>query len=247
MVVGTAPARAPRAGAFARLAPLTPPRAPTRASRVALRDPRVHAVTEPSVHAAKSTSSEASSLPEEEARDFALQADELEHLRPLRDAILAAGGDLAAKSAAVDADPRVASFVAAAGPVARILPNISFEDAYLIKCVVAAGQEAVLVPKSEDPLHVANALAPLCSTLRHVENFYDMLGGVVGYQFAAVELVHEAFGGPPATVAGGLTSDASADASPDATAETSMHVPVGPDLREGGGEYARQAAAWGLE
>ena len=232
--VGTAPARAPRAGAFARLAPLTPPRAPTRASRVALRDPRVHAVTEPSVHAAKSTSSEASSLPEEEARDFALQADELEHLRPLRDAILAAGGDLAAKSAAVDADPRVASFVAAAGPVARILPNISFEDAYLIKCVVAAGQEAVLVPKSEDPLHVANALAPLCSTLRHVENFYDMLGGVVGYQFAAVELVHEAFGGPPATVAGGLTSDAPADASPDATAETSMHVPVGPDLREGG-------------
>ena len=245
--VGTAPARAPRAGAFARLAPLTPPRAPTRASRVALRDPRVHAVTEPSVHAAKSTSSEASSLPEEEARDFALQADELEHLRPLRDAILAAGGDLAAKSAAVDADPRVARFVAAAGPVARILPNISFEDAYLIKCVVAAGQEAVLVPESEDPLHVANALAPLCSTLRHVENFYDMLGGVVGYQFAAVELVHEAFGGPPATVAGGLTSDASADASPGATAETSMHVPVGPDLREGGGEYARQAAAWGLE
>ena len=49
-----------------------------------------------------------------------------------------------------------------------------------MKCVVAVGQEAVLESRaSDDPIHVSNALRALCATLKHVESFYDMLGGVV--------------------------------------------------------------------
>ena len=153
----------------------------------------------------------------------------------------------------MDADPTVRAFVAAKGPVARALSNIDAEDAYLLRCVVACGQaDAALRLDSDDPVHVANAVKPLCATMRNVERFYDMIGGVVGYQFAALELVHEAFGGPPATVSealGQMDSDAassstassstasSSTASPGSPSSSSfaptceMHAPVGPDLR----------------
>ena len=38
-----------------------------------------------------------------------------------------------------------------------------------------------------------------------------MLGGLVGYQFAALELIHEAHGGPPATTADDLQTAARTD------------------------------------
>ena len=203
----------------------------------------------------------------ERLEDFESQSLELERLRPLRDALLRANGDLAAKDAVVSADPAVVRFMRANGPVARVLSNIATEDAYLVKCVVAVGQGEVLVPDSGDPVHVANALLPLCSVLRNVESFYDMLGGVVGYQFTALELIHQAFGGPAAMTAGALeaTHEASGpvDTRPTINGTVSsrrrgketgreretlqMHVPPGPDLREGGGEYARLAASWGLQ
>ena len=204
------------------------------------------------------------------AEDFELQRAELARLRPLRDAMLRAGSDLGAKDKVLASDPRVAAFLDARGPVARVLSNVGSEEAYLVKCVVAVGQEAVLESRaSDDPIHVSNALRALCATLKHVESFYDMLGGVVGYQFAALELIHEAHGGPPATTASDLQTDARTD-SDDGAGETrdakdsrregepfsetavtptptvDMHVPPGPDLREGGGEYARLAASWGL-
>ena len=205
------------------------------------------------------------------AEDFELQRAELARLRPLRDAMLRAGSDLGAKDEVLASDPRVAAFLDARGPVARVLSNVGFEEAYLVKCMVAVGQEAVLESRaSDDPIHVSNALRALCATLKHVESFYDMLGGVVGYQFAALELIHEAHGGPPATTAsdlqpetrtGGDDRGPGEDARPGTprregepfsemavtpTPTVDMHVPPGPDLREGGGEYARLAASWGL-
>ena len=203
------------------------------------------------------------------ARRIRAQRAELARLRPLRDAMLRAGSDLGAKDKVLASDPRVAAFLDARGPVARVLSNVGSEEAYLVKCVVAVGQEAVLESRaSDDPIHVSNALRALCATLKHVESFYDMLGGVVGYQFAALELIHEAHGGPPATTADDLQTGARTDFD-DGAGETArensrregepfsetavtptptvdMHVPPGPDLREGGGEYARLAASWGL-
>jgi hypothetical protein len=154
------------------------------------------------------------------AEDFELQRAELARLRPLRDAMLRAGSDLGAKDKVLASDPRVAAFLDARGPVARVLSNVGSEEAYLVKCVVAVGQEAVLESRaSDDPIHVSNALRALCATLKHVESFYDMLGGVVGYQFAALELIHEAHGGPPATTASDLQTDARTD-SDDGAGET---------------------------
>jgi len=208
------------------------------------------------------------------AEEFGLQAAELAHLRPLRDALLAAHDDLARKQSVVDADARVVAFVAGGGPVARVLTNIDTEDAFLLKCVVAVGQAHILDVASQDPITVANALAPLVRTMRHVDVFYDMLGGVVGYQLTALELIHEQYGGPPpAPIAprhgpDHPAADACGDAADDANYETDaqgnrglastclrmdtdarvrMHVPVGPDLRENAGAFAARAAAWGLE
>ena len=261
----------------------------------------------------------------DEEDHFSLQRAELERLAPLRAALLAAGNDLAKKRAVVDADARVAAFLAddANDAIARVLSNIDSgassliklvtapterhslrtfpaaslrpgslafnpdtprrlstppdafqlrttrpsEDAYLVKCVVAAGQERVLAPPSSDPVQIANALRPLVKTLRAVETFYDVLGGVIGYQFAALELIHEQFGGPPPSVleASGAgekkllieeerrptsstsTGSAALETRARACLNETLHVPVGPDLRDGGGEFAARAAAWGLE
>ena len=56
--------------------------------------------------------------------DFELQRAELARLRPLRDAMLRAGSDLASKEKVIASDPRVAAFLDARGPVARVLPNM---------------------------------------------------------------------------------------------------------------------------
>jgi hypothetical protein len=218
----------------------------------AVREPASATPVEPSEPAGDAGASHEGQARGEE---FELQRVELARLRPLRDAMLRAGSDLASKEKVIASDPRVAAFLDARGPVARVLPNMGSEEAYLVKCVVAIGQEAVLDSRaSDDPIHVSNALRALCATLKHVEAFYDMLGGLVGYQFAALELIHEAFGGPPAATSRDLGADAKsalAGSQTQTVSETTpvtvdMHVPPGPDLREGGGEYARLAASWGL-
>ena len=56
--------------------------------------------------------------------------------------MLRAGSDLGAKDKVLASDPRVAAFLDARGPVARVLSNVGSEEAYLVKCVVAVGQEA---------------------------------------------------------------------------------------------------------
>ena len=229
--------------------------APARLPPRPLRAVREAASAEPVQPSEPAEEGDASREGRARLEDFELQRAELARLRPLRDAMLRAGSDFGAKEKVIASDPRVAAFVDARGPVARALPNMGSEEAYLVKCVVAVGQEAVLERReSDDPIHVSNALRALCATLKRVEAFYDMLGGLVGYQFAALELIHEAFGGPPATTSRDLGADADetrAAVPKRATvaAETpavDMHVPPGPDLREGGGEYARLAASWGL-
>jgi hypothetical protein len=89
----------------------------------------------------------------------------------------------------------------------------------------------------------------------------------VGYQLTALELIHEQFGGPPPSATNstptpvdveeqekqeklekeGTTTTTNADADAGDANDMHMHVPVGPDLRENGGAFAAQAAAWGIE
>ncbi len=216
------------------------PIAPARASAA---EPSSASVPEPAVPGVYATS-------EENGAHFKSQRSELKRLAPLREALLRCDGDLKMKTEVVDADPTVRAFVASNGPVARVLSNIGSEDSYLLKCAVAAGQVHVLENVStQDPMTIANVIRPLVNTLRNVETFYDMLGGVVGYQFAALELIHEKFGGPPPSFMSAVATDGDEEKAPGrAVTETiDMHRPVGPDLREDGGAFAARAAMWGLE
>ena len=93
---------------------------------------------------------------------------------------------------------------------------------------------------------IANVIRPLVQTLRNVETFYDMLGGVVGYQFAALELIHEQFGGPAPSFMSAVATDGDEVKAPRAVTETiDMHRPVGPDLREELRSLSARAAAVG--
>ena len=163
---------------------------PITPARASAAEPSSASVPEPAVPGVYATS-------EENDAHFKSQRSELERLAPLREALLRCDGDLKMKTEVVDADPTVRAFVASNGPVARVLSNIGSEDSYLLKSPSPPGQVHVLENVStQDPMTIANVIRPLVQTLRNVETFYDMLGGVVGYQFAALELIHEQFGRP---------------------------------------------------
>jgi len=105
--------------------------------------------------------------------DFAHQAAELHHVMPLRDALLAAR-ELAGKEAVLAADPRVVAFVGAGGAVARALPDMAREDAFLIKAVVAIGQAGPNTGQLDHPFPqlpavtaVGSSLTPLLITPLH--------------------------------------------------------------------------------
>jgi hypothetical protein len=106
---------------------------------------------------------------------------------------------------------------------------------------------------------VRPALAKLVEMLARLEKFYDSIGGIVGYQLAALELIRaseereESIEKMESSLGGDsdehLSEIAVWDGSellPDETAETNYHMPVGPDLAADPG-FAQQAAAWGLE
>ncbi|GER44856.1 UDP-glucose pyrophosphorylase 3 [Striga asiatica] len=150
---------------------------------------------------------------------------EISRLRRLREA-LACCQTLAEKSRAIDSDSRVESFVRLRGND-FVVGSLSEHDMYLLKCVVAAGQEHVLGEfgrgldggelevgrgsikstlyalaemidnwdghgggrrkglKDED----RKALRSLLKMLGDVEEFYDCIGGIIGYQMKVLELL----------------------------------------------------------
>ena len=211
--------------------------------RASAAEPSSASVPEPAVPGVYATS-------EENGAHFKSQRSELKRLAPLREALLRCDGDLKMKTEVVDADPTVRAFVAVqrAGRQGALQHRLG---GFLPPQVaVAAGQVHVLENVStQDPMTIANVIRPLVNTLRNVETFYDMLGGVVGYQFAALELIHEKFGGPPPSFMSAVATDGDEEKAPGrAVTETiDMHRPVGPDLREDGGAFAARAAMWGLE
>ncbi|CAA0831342.1 UDP-glucose pyrophosphorylase 3 [Striga hermonthica] len=150
---------------------------------------------------------------------------EISRLRRLREA-LPCCQTLAEKSRAIDSDSRVESFVRLRGND-FVGESLSEHDMYLLKCVVAAGQEHVLGEfgigldgverevgrgsikstlyalaemidnwdghgggrrkglKDED----RKALRSLLKMLGDVEEFYDCIGGIIGYQMKVFELL----------------------------------------------------------
>ncbi|KAL0382150.1 UNVERIFIED_CONTAM: UTP--glucose-1-phosphate uridylyltransferase 3, chloroplastic [Sesamum calycinum] len=201
---------------------------------------------------------------------------EIARLRGLREA-LASCGTLVEKLRTIDSDSRVKSFF-------KLWRNdfggvsLSDCDLYLLKCVVAAGQEHVL---GEFGVELANgeieigrsyiknalyalaemieswdvdggsrghglkdeekaALKSLLKMLGEVEQFYDCIGGIIGYQATVLELLAQ-------STNEGQTINWSEQANMLLKCQfVEIHPPSVLDLSEDI-EYASQAALWGIE
>ncbi|XP_011084881.1 UTP--glucose-1-phosphate uridylyltransferase 3, chloroplastic isoform X2 [Sesamum indicum] len=201
---------------------------------------------------------------------------EIARLRALREA-LASCGTLVEKLRTIDSDSRVKSFFKSwrndFGGV-----SLSDCDLYLLKCVVAAGQEHVL---GEFGAELANgeieigrsyiknalyalaemieswdvdggsrghglkdeekaALKSLLKMLGELEQFYDCIGGIIGYQATVLELLAQ-------STHEGQTINWSEQAGMLLKCQfVEIHSPSVLDLSEDI-EYASQAALWGIE
>lgn len=166
--------------------------------------------------------------------------------------------------------------------VSRVFESIGLNDyeIFLLKCVVAVGQEHVLgeFPEVVGSLSERGALKSafyslvemiegldgnsgdkgsghdgfsseeikalrgLLKTLGEMEKFYNCIGGIVGYQIVALELLEKS-----ATYAGEITNfPPHSNVRLTETQFLEIHPPRVLDLSEDA-EYASQAALWGLE
>ncbi|XP_010257085.1 PREDICTED: UTP--glucose-1-phosphate uridylyltransferase 3, chloroplastic isoform X2 [Nelumbo nucifera] len=211
--------------------------------------------------------------------------DEIARLQSLLSR-LSSSKNLKDKIRVLDCDSRVRQlFSARKIGFSRVVTSLNLDiyDLFLLKCLVAAGQEHVLysefdsfdtkyefhrsslksalymlvemienldannvgkVIKKKDAKDGKNrVLAPLkklLRTLREIEQFYDCIGGIIGYQVMVLELIS-----PSTSERHTLNWSHHLD-------ETmkcqflEIHVPKGLDLAQNT-EYASQAALWGIE
>ncbi|KAI5055644.1 hypothetical protein GOP47_0029165 [Adiantum capillus-veneris] len=167
------------------------------------------------------------------------------------------------------------------------LETASDYEVYLLKCLVAAGQEHVLhapsqwlnqlenAPQNDLDLQVdlgmngslkrdhhlerrnlkagssqttsngvgamGSMLKGLIQTLHRIELFYNSIGGIIGYQATALELIKRTASEEASHKSRQLNGTSHFDKS----TTTRFAAPVGPDLARDK-DYALQAAAWGL-
>ncbi|WVZ07802.1 hypothetical protein V8G54_021148 [Vigna mungo] len=210
---------------------------------------------------------------------------EIARLAALRDRI-AACATLVEKLRVLNADSRVKRFFSSGRGLARVLASLrlSSDQLFLLKCVVAAGQEHVLCLDGTESLESAAAAASTASavksalyaiaemienlnsfdgnggvgsgmalgdyeiielnklleTLAEIDQFYDCIGGIIGYQITVLELIvqksferqsmkwsHQMHEAKECQILG-------------------INAPNGHNLSEDT-EYASQAALWGIE
>ncbi|KAK6145538.1 hypothetical protein DH2020_022358 [Rehmannia glutinosa] len=209
------------------------------------------------------------------APDFGFQ-EEIARLKGLRET-LARCGTLVEKSRTIDSDSRVKSFFKSRGNDFAG-ESLSEYDMYLLKCVVAAGQEhalgefgrvlengelemgrssiknalyalAEMIESWDVNGGVRNeglkdeesaALRSLLKMLGEVEQFYDCIGGIIGYQMKVLELLAQ-------STHEGQTINWSQQTNKLLKCQfVEIHPPSVLDLSEDT-EYASQAALWGIE
>ncbi|KAL6977499.1 UTP--glucose-1-phosphate uridylyltransferase 3, chloroplastic [Sarracenia purpurea var. burkii] len=208
---------------------------------------------------------------------------EIARLRVLR-SNLSGSKSLNDKLRAIDVDSRVKRFFSTQrNGVSRALGALDLDDyeLFLLKCVVAAGQEKVLgsIPlfeadfdsargllkgafyslaemiekwevgggevlghEVEEKLkgEEAGALRTLLKTLGEMEKFYNCIGGIIGYQIVALELLAQ-------STYEGQTINRSHHFNESMKCQfMEIHPPNVLDLSQNT-EYASQAALWGIE
>ncbi|KAL5732899.1 hypothetical protein ACOSQ2_032591 [Xanthoceras sorbifolium] len=218
------------------------------------------------------------------APDFDFQ-QEISRLKSLRSK-LAASKSLDRKLSVVDGDSRVRRFFDSCNNnFARVIGLLDLDSfqLFLVKCLIAAGQEHVLNLGTEfaesevksvrselkrslyalvemierwdvggggGHTHHRNAdileseqvkdLTKLLKSLAEIEQFYDCIGGIIGYQLTVLELLAQSkFERQAAKRSQQINESMECQF-------LEIHVPSGLDLSQNI-EYASQAALWGIE
>ncbi|KAH9767192.1 UTP--glucose-1-phosphate uridylyltransferase 3 [Citrus sinensis] len=202
---------------------------------------------------------------------------EISRLKKLRSR-LAVSQSLSHKLSVLDSDSRLKNFFndKHSNYFARVLASLNLDQLFLIKCVIAAGQEHVLNLEPEyvesearsdiksalyalvefiDRLDVngrnseakdavleieqVKDLNKLLKTLAEIEQFYDCVGGIIGYQVEVLELLAQSKFERKTTKSQHVHESMECQF-------LEIHVPSGLDLSQNT-EYAAQAALWGIE
>eukprot|EP00241_Pyramimonas_parkeae_P004556 CAMPEP_0114241130 /NCGR_PEP_ID=MMETSP0058-20121206/9473_1 /TAXON_ID=36894 /ORGANISM="Pyramimonas parkeae, CCMP726" /LENGTH=896 /DNA_ID=CAMNT_0001353645 /DNA_START=274 /DNA_END=2964 /DNA_ORIENTATION=+ len=181
------------------------------------------------------------------------RVDEVGYLSALKERILAATS-LETKHECLDKELRVQRFLAdfRGGELAEEWEGLGSTKQYYLKCLAAIGQEHVLTVPEDLSLSAAKArLASLLELADHLEKFYDVYGGIIGYQLTVLELMEEAIQAKAARKEASQRDGArppapqgAAPAAPD-SASTSFHIPAGINL-SAEPDLAVKAAGWGL-
>ncbi|XP_058110341.1 UTP--glucose-1-phosphate uridylyltransferase 3, chloroplastic isoform X2 [Magnolia sinica] len=170
--------------------------------------------------------------------DFQKEIRRLEILRSR----LSNSPDLNSRLCILDTDSRVQKFF----ENSRVFSLLGLERAelFLLKCLVAAGQEHVLESAYGafygDGESSLAELRKLVQILGEIEWFYDCIGGVIGYQIMVLELLS-----PSKSERQIMNWSLHLDESMKCQFKE-IHFPSGVDLSDNT-EYASQAALWGIE
>ncbi|KAI3809160.1 hypothetical protein L1987_25130 [Smallanthus sonchifolius] len=192
---------------------------------------------------------------------------------------------LQGKIRVVDSDSKVKRFFRSGhykNGLARVLESLGLDEyeLFLLKCIVAAGQEHVLVSgydtdsdvngefesarsslksalytlvemiekwdgSDDREIHAKKidsvALNSLLKTLRDVEEFYDCIGGIIGYQLTVLAILSQSAHGEKNTNFQNIDNSNSMGLQ-----FVEIHPPRVLDLSQDT-EYAAQAALWGIE
>ncbi|KAL1559274.1 UTP--glucose-1-phosphate uridylyltransferase 3, chloroplastic [Salvia divinorum] len=197
---------------------------------------------------------------------------EIARLKGLRES-LSGCRTLTEKLRAIDSDSRLKSFLQS-WRIQFAGVSLSDHELFLLKCVVAAGQEHVLAEFDSGEIQMGMtslksalyglaemienwdgnggvgsqrfdqenkaALRSLLKMLGEVEQFYDCIGGIIGYQISVLELLAQSTQEGHTTHWNGQTAMALR------CQFVEIHPPSVLDLSENT-EYASQAAFWGIE
>ena len=192
----------------------------------------------------------------DDARSAASVRRALERVREVRDGLLEIAGEGASSEtetyekrvALMDELEIVRAWVERGGAVVAMSETMSPRERYLVRACVACGQAHLFDFQDDDDAGedaLEGRIARLVAVLGKVEMFYDMLGGVVGYQCTALELCLEYATGEPAMLHSG--ADCHGVDCYGVPGDVDFHVPPGVDLRASDGAFAATAARWGLE
>ena len=191
---------------------------------------------------------------DDRSRAVALK-EALEEVRETRDALLAIRADggssgeaiAEAKAAVIERTPSVRRWIAGGSAMAKMSERMEARDRFLIHACVACGQAHLFGDEDAEDAKddVEGRVRELVRVLSKVETFYDMLGGLVGYQCTAMELALESLTGEPARMHS--AEECQGEDCNAVGGDVNLLVPPGVDLRANDGAFAATAARWGVE